>query len=239
MDFNLQHKYRRSQINGTIYVTTCQTLATEQLAELESGAGELFLTRIHKRSTPDHIMQVAIELGDVYMLRFKIDFSGCSRGYAYLQYIDAQHKALALEILQHRFRVARLKVQVRESRNRKTLVLNNVNHLTPLQVHQELRLVGNYIKLCVYEYQPQRYIYLILYRNNDEAAMAHHMLRTRMSNFGANAFIDWLDKGQPQEVKDQPVDPLPIDCCVQLPRNGHTLDLDQLQNVAECVCFRI
>lgn len=43
-------------------------------------------------------MQVAIELGDVYMLRFKIDFSGCSRGYAYLQYIDAQHKALALEM---------------------------------------------------------------------------------------------------------------------------------------------
>lgn len=43
-------------------------------------------------------MQVAVELGDVYMLRFKIDFSGSSRGYAYLQYIDARRKALAMEM---------------------------------------------------------------------------------------------------------------------------------------------
>lgn len=41
-------------------------------------------------------MQVATELGDVYKLRFKIDFSGASRGYAYLQYIDERNMKLAL-----------------------------------------------------------------------------------------------------------------------------------------------
>lgn len=41
-------------------------------------------------------MLVAIELGDVYKLRFKIDFFGESRGYAYLQYIDERNMTRAL-----------------------------------------------------------------------------------------------------------------------------------------------
>lgn len=41
-------------------------------------------------------MEVVTELGDVYKLRFKIDLSGGSRGYAYLQYIDERNMERAL-----------------------------------------------------------------------------------------------------------------------------------------------
>lgn len=41
-------------------------------------------------------MKVAIELGDVYKLRFKISYSGSSRGYAYLQYIEERNMKVAL-----------------------------------------------------------------------------------------------------------------------------------------------
>lgn len=43
-------------------------------------------------------MQVAHMLGDVYKLRFKIDFSGESRGFAYLQYIADHSMECMLEM---------------------------------------------------------------------------------------------------------------------------------------------
>ncbi|EDW17210.1 uncharacterized protein LOC6586465 [Drosophila mojavensis] len=230
MDSDPQHKYRKNQVNGTLYVTTCLYLDPRRVAELETGADELFLTHIHKRTTADHIMQVAVELGPVYTLRFKVDFSGCSRGYAYLQYVDKMHKSVLMEMLQRCFRREKLRIHVRESRNRRDLLLSNVHHLTPLQVHQELRLVSHYVKLCVYEYEPKRYIYVVKYRNNDEAAMAHHKLRNKVGCFGLDACIDWLDKGQ--VLKDLNVQQ---SCCVQLSR-----DSDHLQASANsCRCFRI
>ncbi|TDG45185.1 hypothetical protein AWZ03_008435 [Drosophila navojoa] len=230
MDYEPQHKYRKNQVNGTLYVTTCLYLDPHRVAELEQGADELFLTHIHKRTTADHIMQVAIDLGPVYTLRFKVDLSGCSRGYAYLQYVDRMHKTELIETLEHRFRRENMRIHVRESRNRRDLILNNVHHLTPLQVHHELRLVSHYLKLTVYEYEPKRYIYVIKYRNNDEAAMAHHKLRNKAGRFGLDASIDWLDKGQ--MLRDLNLE---HSCCVQLSR-----DSDHLQASANsCRCFCI
>lgn len=42
-------------------------------------------------------MEVASELGEVYIMRYKIDFSGNSRGYAYLQYINVDLKESAMQ----------------------------------------------------------------------------------------------------------------------------------------------
>ncbi|KAL7732102.1 hypothetical protein ACLKA6_015858 [Drosophila palustris] len=215
MDLNLEHKYRKSRKNGTIYVTTRSPVSAERQIELESGAGELYLNGIQRNYSVDQIMQVAHMLGDVYKLRFKIDFSGESRGFAYLQYITDHSMDCMLEILLLRFRLANLSIKVFPSRNIRRLLLNNVEQLTPIQVYQKLRQMFHYIKLNVHEIRPQHYVYIILYRNNDDAAQAHHTFRTKIIQFGAEAAVEWLGKGSRKKSD--------LSCCVQLQRDEMNL----------------
>ncbi|XP_034481017.1 uncharacterized protein LOC117786760 [Drosophila innubila] len=151
MDANFEHKYRKSRQNGTIYVTTRSPVSPERQKELDSGAGELYLNGIQREYTVDQIMQVAHMLGDVYKLRFKIDFSGESRGFAYLQYIADHNMECMMDILTLRFKLASLSIKVFPSRNIKRLLLHNVEHLTPVQVYQKLRHICHFAKLVADE----------------------------------------------------------------------------------------
>ncbi|KAH8301962.1 hypothetical protein KR044_001293, partial [Drosophila immigrans] len=188
MDF--QQTYRKSQKNGTISFTTRQQVAPERLKQLESGAGELFLSGISKSLAVEQVMQVALRLGDVYKIRFKIDYSGSSRGFAYLQYIADGHMERRIKYLKKQFKQAKIKIEVRESHNIRNLVLTKVNQMTPLEVYKELRQINRYTKLCIIEYQPQRYVYIITYRNSDEAGEAFAAFRSK-NNFGPDAVVEW------------------------------------------------
>ncbi|XP_016969077.1 probable RNA-binding protein 46 isoform X2 [Drosophila rhopaloa] len=179
MDF--ESLYRTSQINGTIYITTRKELDEELKCSLEEGAGE--------------IVELASELGEIYALRFKIDFSGQSRGYAYLQYINAPLKEAALEYLPRRFSQRNLKIKVLTSNNNRELLLNRVEKLSPWQVYQEMRKIFPFAILRVYEYQYDAFIYIFGYRNNDAAASAHQSIRNAIRKFGARARISWFSRG--------------------------------------------
>ncbi|KAH8406868.1 hypothetical protein KR222_009641 [Zaprionus bogoriensis] len=249
--FDLEQAYLKTHINGTVYVTSRLPLPAERITALEAGAGELFLVRIKKDITAEDIMRVAVELGVVYKLRFKIDFSGASRGYAYLQYLDepnmkhvmweyaAAQVARAFENnrifflfrLRLRFRLAKLNIQVRQSRNKRELLLHGVDHLTPLQVYDELRQVCSYVKLRVFEHEPQQYVYIIVYRNNDDAAQAHHTLRYKMGIFGAGISIDWVSRVLRKRSDITPESNCSC-CCVRLRRSEVPLQLP-----ARHICF--
>ncbi|KAH8366001.1 hypothetical protein KR093_008114, partial [Drosophila rubida] len=189
MDFH--QTYRKSQNNGTVSFTTRQQVAPERLRQLESGAGELFLSGISKSLTVEEVMQVALQLGDVYKIRFKIDYSGNSRGYAYLQYIADARIERTTKFLQIHFKIADLKIDVRESRNIRKLVLKKVKHLTPLEVYEALRQINRYAKLCIIEYEPRHFAYIITYRNSDEAGEAYGIFRSKIYYFGADAVVEW------------------------------------------------
>ncbi|EDV95938.1 uncharacterized protein LOC6557198 isoform X1 [Drosophila grimshawi] len=212
MEPHWTNNYCKHHVNGTLYVITCLPMTAVQLMALESGAGEIFLTRIKKQTTPEDIMRVAIQLDDVYMLRFKIDFSFRSRGYAYLQYVNVDTMERALAVLQSLFRQAKLKIQVRQSNNLKSLFLKDVNHLNPLQVYEELRLIWRYDKLYVLEYKPLQYAYIIEYRNNYEATIAFNVLKSQMGIFGNNLFVIWVNKDEHSPVSH----PVPNCCAVLL-----------------------
>ncbi|KAH8361414.1 hypothetical protein KR084_001480 [Drosophila pseudotakahashii] len=192
MDFECL--YRVSQVNGTIYITTRQVLDEDLKTSLEEGEGELFLTGIPKdqRSSPEKIVKLASELGEIYALRFKIDYAGNSRGYAYLQYINPVLKEKAMEYLPERFHQMNLPIKVMTSMNKRELLLNQVQSLRPWQVYQEMRKIFPFAILRVYEYQSGKFIYIFGYRNNDTAANAHQSIRNTIRRFGARAHISWL-----------------------------------------------
>ncbi|XP_043071533.1 uncharacterized protein LOC6557198 isoform X2 [Drosophila grimshawi] len=190
MEPHWTNNYCKHHVNGTLYVITCLPMTAVQLMALESGAGEIFLTRIKKQTTPEDIMRVAIQLDDVYMLRFKIDFSFRSRGYAYLQYVNVDTMERALAVLQSLFRQAKLKIQV----------------------YEELRLIWRYDKLYVLEYKPLQYAYIIEYRNNYEATIAFNVLKSQMGIFGNNLFVIWVNKDEHSPVSH----PVPNCCAVLL-----------------------
>lgn len=139
-----------------------------------------------------------------------------------------------------RFSLAKLNLQVRQSRNKRELLLRNVPHLTPLQVYEELRHICNYIKLRCYEYEPQRYAYIIEYRNNDDAALAHQALRNKQDAFGANVLIDWVNKVLRKSSLNSggvpAVESAACSSCVQLKRSQ---PVKQLLELTEHRCFKI
>ncbi|XP_017011806.3 probable RNA-binding protein 46 [Drosophila takahashii] len=192
MDF--ESYYRTSQVNGTISITTRQVLDEDLKSALEEGEGELYLTCIprDRRSSPEKIVQLASELGEIYALRFKIDYAGNSRGYAYLQYINPPLKEAAMEYLPKRFLQMNLPIKVMTSLNKRELLLNQVQSLRPWQVYQEMRKIFPFAILRVYEYQSGKFIYIFGYRNNDTAANAHQTIRNTIRRFGARAHISWL-----------------------------------------------
>lgn len=131
--------------------------------------------------------------------------------------------------LASRFRLASMSVKVFPSRNVKRLLLHKVEHLSPVEVYQKLRHMCHFDKLYVHEIRPLYYVYIILYRNNDNAAQAHHAFRTKIGNFGAKACVEWLGKGKKKRTE--------FSCCVQLQR-GEIVVEDMLQEANYC-CFRI
>ncbi|XP_039486489.1 APOBEC1 complementation factor [Drosophila santomea] len=195
MDF--ESKYCISHLNGTISITTRKVLDENQKSLLEDGEGELFLTCLTKdqRCSPERLVELASELGDIYLLRYKIDFSGKSRGYAYLQYINAPLKEAALEYLPMRFRKLHLPIKVQASMNNRELVLCGVeSSFRPWQVYQEMLEIQPFSNLRVYEYRLDKFFYIFGYRNSDTAASAHKRVRNAIRKFGTHASISWLSQ---------------------------------------------
>ncbi|XP_017042453.1 APOBEC1 complementation factor [Drosophila ficusphila] len=192
MDFDAC--YNKAQINGTINITTRRQLEEDLKNSLEEGAGELFLTCIPKYCTPEWIVQIASELGEVYSLRFKIDFSGYCRGYAYLQYVDELLKEAAIEYLPKRFLEMMFFIRVLPSSNNRELVLHRVESLSPWQVYQEMRKIYPFVVLRVYQRKVNEFIYIFGYRNNDSAANAHLSIRNAIKKFGPRAGVSWMSR---------------------------------------------
>ncbi|XP_030372267.1 APOBEC1 complementation factor [Scaptodrosophila lebanonensis] len=228
MDIN--DKYRKSQVNGTIYISTCKNISPALQQALESGDGELFLTSIPRQMTAEKLVKLAEHFGDIYCLRFKIDFNGYSRGYAYLQYIDAELMTNALNKLPQHFRSHNLGITVEKSMNCRVLILHNVEELSPIQVYCELRKLGRYVKLRVQECRPKCYIYFIIFVNNEAAAAAHHNIREKIGLFGTQARVSWIKTNWEENVDSAA-------CCKLLPRNRNWT-FEDLQ-LSPCGCFKI
>ncbi|XP_020807717.1 probable RNA-binding protein 46 [Drosophila serrata] len=225
MDF--ESKYHKSQVNGTIYITTRQVLAKDVQESLDLGAGELFLKYIHKNISPEMIIDIASELGEIYALRYKIDFSGESRGFAYLQYIDKNIKYKALNQLSQKFINKNLDIRVFNSINARELLLERVKAFNPIQVYHEMRKLSPFIMMRVFEHRPQRFFYIFEYQNNEAAASAHRDVRNIIRMFGPQAYISWLDRCHPVSSRYGK-----SNCCQEL-------DLQlQLPDPSKCNCFR-
>ncbi|KAH8242207.1 hypothetical protein KR026_008373 [Drosophila bipectinata] len=228
MDFERQ--YLMCQCNGTIRIQTRSFLFGDLRASLESGQGELFLTHIPKISDvniPRRIVELASTLGDVYALRYKIDFTGISRGFAYLQYIDASLMEMAVKCLPKIFKAANLRISVKKSSNTRELLLRQVQKLTPVQVYQEMQKVCQFTSLRVFEYQPRQFFYIFGYVNNDQAANAHQSIRAVIRGFGSRAYIAWL---HPTDTMSE--SKFTSRCCQKLDKNLN------LRNPRKCNCFK-
>ncbi|EDW72764.2 uncharacterized protein Dwil_GK17182 [Drosophila willistoni] len=179
--------YKTTQSHGTILVETCKTLDEYRINSLRSGEGELFLKGIHSLCTPEKIMEVATHFGEIFQMRYKIDYYGRGRGFAYLQYIDITSSALALNSLSNRFLQNGLNVTVRVSKNIRELSLHGINTLAPQEVYQQLQKLFEFEKLTIYGYSPDCYQYNIRFENNAAACLAHLSLRTHIATDAASA----------------------------------------------------
>ncbi|KAH8305295.1 hypothetical protein KR018_012368 [Drosophila ironensis] len=229
MDF--ENEFRTSQINGTIYIKTRQVLDSKLQYSLESGRGEIFLNRIPRsadKQTAKWIVELASKLGAVYVLRFKVNFSGNSRGFAYIQFIDESIYRKALKRLPAIFKAFHLPIIVCRSNNVRELYLWRVQFLSPLQVYKEILKISPFATMRVYEQFPRMYVYIVRYINNAEAAQAHYDIRSKIRIFGTHAFIGWVNRWNfMSELKYECKD------CQQLDK-----DL-KLPDPNKCNCFKI
>ncbi|XP_034656180.1 uncharacterized protein LOC117893612 [Drosophila subobscura] len=229
MDF--QTKYSKRHLNGTIYIATRRVLEEKQRSELESGAGELYLWFKAPFAAYDieQIAQVASELGEIYVIRFKVDFRSESRGYAFLQYIDASLQAKALEVLKQRFRDLNLDINILPSRNCRELVMITAAGTgpTPLKVYQQMLKICSFNSVRVYEYRPHTYMHVFSYVNNEAATLAFRDIRANILRFGHAAHVSWLRTNQTLDNDD-----FVTDCCQQLDS-----EMKPESNAESCNCF--
>ncbi|SPP87539.1 Hypothetical predicted protein [Drosophila guanche] len=229
MDF--QTKYSKRHLNGTIYIATRRVLEEKLRSELESGAGELYLRFKAPFAAYDieKIAQLAGELGEIYVIRFKVDFRNESRGYAFLQYIDASLQAKAMEVLKQRFRDISLDINILPSRNLRELVMitSAGTCLTPLKVYQQMLKLCSFNSVRVYEYRPNTYMHVFSYVNNEAATLAIRHIRTNILLFGSAAHVSWLRTNQTLDHDD-----FVTECCQQLDSQ-----MKPESNAESCSCF--
>ncbi|EDV39038.1 uncharacterized protein Dana_GF24698 [Drosophila ananassae] len=228
MDF--EYQYRMSQCNGTLKIETRNFLVRDLRACLESGEGELFLSHIPRKSDvniPRRIVELASTLGDIYALRYKIDFSGICRGFAYLQYIDASRMKMAVKCLPKIFKAANLRIAVKKSNNTRELLLRQAQMFSPVQMYLEMQKVCQFSYLRVYEHRPREFLYVFGYINNDQAANAHQSIRAVIRMFGSHAHVAWLHPTSWMSEKN-----CRSRCCQKLDKNFN------LPDPSKCNCFK-
>ncbi|XP_055842410.1 dead end protein 1 [Episyrphus balteatus] len=186
--------YEFYQINGSKYYKNYNECPPQLKNKLEQCAGEIFISAIPEHTTADQMAAVACLLGEMYILRFKVNFAGLSRGFAYLQYMDPNLMNYAIDTLPHLFAANRLgDIRVHRSRNTSNLVLRNVTDMNPDEVRITLA------EMCKYRECNLRFLrdkdntieYQLVFGSNEDAVKARRLLLGEVDIFGTSATIGW------------------------------------------------
>ncbi|KAM7359175.1 tumorous testis [Cochliomyia hominivorax] len=184
--------YESYQENGTKYLKRRQKLEDHLQQQLNACVGEIFLCGIPPDTRAEQIAEIASFVGELYILRFKVHFSGASRGYAYLQYVDPNLMSLALKKLPLLFRELKLPtIKVCESRNSSKLLLRKTFKMSPLMVFETLKSIIKFNKLVGREIFPGYFEYQIVFKCNEEAVHARREILKSILKFGPKAAVVW------------------------------------------------
>ncbi|XP_073839403.1 tumorous testis [Musca autumnalis] len=184
--------YDSYQENGTKYLKSRKKLDEQLQRQLNACAGEIFLSGIPGETRPEKIAEIAAQLGEVYVLRFKVNFSGDSRGFAYLQYMDPSLMYYAIAKLPSLFHQNSLPmIRVRQSRNSSVLLLRKTHQMTPKAVFETLTGLITFNGLLVREIHAGNCEYLIFFKCNEEAVHARRELLRSITQFGRSAVVLW------------------------------------------------
>ncbi|XP_055915328.1 uncharacterized protein LOC129948379 [Eupeodes corollae] len=180
------------QINGTKYYKNVNPCSFEVKEQLEKCAGEMFLSGIPEHITADQIANVACLLGEMYILRFKVNFAGLSRGFAYLQYMNPSLMDYALQSLPYLFMEYKLgNIHVQPSKNNSNLVLRYTTGMTTEEVHNTLAEMCNFQECNVRYFRGNRMEFQLVFGSNEDAVRARRNLLGQVHMFGELATIGW------------------------------------------------
>ncbi|XP_067647667.1 uncharacterized protein tut [Eurosta solidaginis] len=197
-------QYESYQENGTKYLKSLTRIPVALQENLNACAGEIFLSGIPPEIRAEAIAEIAAILGELYILRYKVNFSGDSRGFAYLQYLNPSLMQLAIIRLPVLFRQHSLPmIRVRQSRNSSKLLLKKTYRMSPQSVYETLRQLITFDKLIGRELFPGYFEYQIIFKCNEEAVHARRELLRTISKFGRNAIVVWdtsNEEAQPQSA---------------------------------------
>uniref|UniRef100_A0A1A9WLL7 RRM domain-containing protein n=1 Tax=Glossina brevipalpis TaxID=37001 RepID=A0A1A9WLL7_9MUSC len=190
--------YRTFQENGTKYIKSRKILDEKLQHQLNSCAGEIFICGIPRNTKPERIADIASLFGEIYVLRFKVSFSGDSRGFAYLQFLDPNLMIPALNQLPFLFRrFGYPMIRVRQSRNTCQLLLKGIYHrVTPDEVFNTLKQTVQFVKVVCREICRECFEYQVTFSSNEEAIFARRKLLRTATKFGRNAVVVWDDTNQ-------------------------------------------
>ncbi|XP_054732475.1 uncharacterized protein LOC129240595 [Anastrepha obliqua] len=184
--------YESYQENGTKYLKSLRSIHESLQIQLNACAGEIFLSGIPPEIRAESIAEIAALLGELYILRYKVNFSGDSRGFAYLQYLNPTLMKTAIIRLPELFRQNSLPmIRVRQSRNSSKLLLKKTYRMSPESVYEKLRNLITFDKLIGREIFPGCFEYQIIFKCNEEAVHARRELLRTISKFGRNAIVVW------------------------------------------------
>uniref|UniRef100_W8C2E2 RRM domain-containing protein n=1 Tax=Ceratitis capitata TaxID=7213 RepID=W8C2E2_CERCA len=193
--------YQSYQENGTKYLKCLKVIPEPLQKQLHACAGEIFLSGIPPEIRAEAIAEVAALIGELYILRFKVNFSGDSRGFAYLQYLNPTLMQLAIIRLPALFRQHSLPmIRVRQSRNSSKLLLKKTYRMSPQSVYELLCKLINFDKLVGRELYPGYFEYQIIFKCNEEAVHARRELLRTISKFGRNAVVLWDTSNEGTDV---------------------------------------
>ncbi|XP_075161312.1 tumorous testis [Haematobia irritans] len=193
--------YESYQENGTKYIKSRKQLDEHLLDKLNACAGEIFLCCIPADVSAEQIAEIASQFGEIYVLRFKVTFSGESRGFSYLQYMDPSLMSLALTRLPLLFRKHSLPmIRVCQSRNNSVLIMRGV-HIPTNLVCEYLQSLINFYYLDKREVYPGHFEYRIIFKCNEQAVHGRRELLRAISNFGSKATVMWENNFTPYLIQ--------------------------------------
>ncbi|XP_055371339.1 probable RNA-binding protein 46 [Condylostylus longicornis] len=155
---------------------------------------EIFIDKIPCSWSENNLMNLLMKAGVVYFLRFLVNFSGQSRGIAYVQYLGDTPPYIIVGKLNHVFRITGIKIYAQISKNYRRLKIGNI---LPKIQDEKISIILQQFE-CIESYsvirENKKKSCILSFGNNRQACLARRVLLSQSSIFGPSSYVVWFDK---------------------------------------------
>lgn len=226
-----QENGQRITINYQL--SECQHRLFEELDKTE-----VYVHQIPRDVFEDEVIDLLMQAGTIYKIRWMMDFSGYNRGYFYVKYTNREDAKRAVDLL-HGYPLRDINLKAQLSKDSKVLYFGNLPPGTTaegLVYALRRQAVGDIVaaRLDTGRYKTSCFV---AFKSHRAATKARRLLIPKVCVLnGHNLAIDWAKKQFPGDLDEgtsltssasstrSQFDSLPIPYCNTINNNNHTIN---------------